>query len=520
MFSLKIYTAEEKVITGSNTTHSMENMAESTSNNANPISNNNIDDNAAVAVEDILRGLNVNGAEELKSSGPTKALKFSWGNPRVEEIKGVMHLYRNVFEPPAALESLPAGRSSLVCVLAVPNYMTYADFCQFTGSFIQNILDMRVVSILMSFDNQKSADDFYKHYNRRPFSSLEAEICHILYTADVQYTGSIEHAATPPTGLTELPTCPVCLERLDQDISGILTTVCNHSFHSSCISKWTDSSCPVCRYCQQEPEKSTCSICSTSENLWICVICGFVGCGRYKSGHAIKHWKETQHCYSLELETQRVWDYVGDNYVHRLIQSKTDGKLVELNTNCRDVGDGCGRCECSYDSGIESALFESKIEAISVEYNNLLTSQLENQRQYYDSLLAETKQQRDAAISEAVEKATTMKLQKLQSKVEKCIKENDFISEVNRNLIANQDLWKKKVAEIEKREELAIKVRDEKIADLEEQVRDLMVYIEAQKTLETCSNSAEIRDGTVLPMSPESTSKMSRRSGKSSRKKR
>lgn len=34
-------------------------------------------------------------------------------------------------------------------------------------------------------------------------------------------------------------------ERLDQDTSGILTTICNHSFHCSCISKWADSSCPV-----------------------------------------------------------------------------------------------------------------------------------------------------------------------------------------------------------------------------------------------------------------------------------
>ncbi|XP_022023039.1 uncharacterized protein LOC110923548 isoform X1 [Helianthus annuus] len=34
-------------------------------------------------------------------------------------------------------------------------------------------------------------------------------------------------------------------ERLDQDMSGILMTMCNHSFHCSCISKWTDSSCPV-----------------------------------------------------------------------------------------------------------------------------------------------------------------------------------------------------------------------------------------------------------------------------------
>ena len=81
---------------------------------------------------------------------------------------------------------------------------------------------------------------------------------------------------------------------------------------------------------------------------------------RYKGGHAIRHWKETQHCYSLELDTQRVWDYVGDNYVHRLIQSKTDGKLVELNSHCVHAHDGC---ECA-ESGVSEALLESKVEAV------------------------------------------------------------------------------------------------------------------------------------------------------------
>lgn len=32
----------------------------------------------------------------------------------------------------------------------------------------------------------------------------------------------------------------------------------------------------------------------------------------------------------LRCALQRVWDYVNDSYVHRLIQSKTDGKLVEV----------------------------------------------------------------------------------------------------------------------------------------------------------------------------------------------
>lgn len=31
----------------------------------------------------------------------------------------------------------------------------------------------------------------------------------------------------------------------------------------------------------------------------------------------------------MQLGNNRVWDYVGDNFVHRLLQNKTDGKLVE-----------------------------------------------------------------------------------------------------------------------------------------------------------------------------------------------
>lgn len=44
----------------------------------------------------------------------------------------------------------------------------------------------------------------------------------------------------------------------------------------------------------------------------------------------IRHFESTQHTYTMDLKRQHVWDYVGDNYVHRLIQNKSDGKLVEL----------------------------------------------------------------------------------------------------------------------------------------------------------------------------------------------
>jgi hypothetical protein len=58
--------------------------------------------------------------------------------------------------------------------------------------------------------------------------------------------------------------------------------VCNHRFHGECLKRWGDTSCPVCRYCMFSSNTSTsrCSTCGTNANLWICLICGHVGCGR------------------------------------------------------------------------------------------------------------------------------------------------------------------------------------------------------------------------------------------------
>ncbi|KAF9589187.1 hypothetical protein IFM89_019696 [Coptis chinensis] len=455
-------------------------------------------------------GTTITTSEDVFQPPLTQAFHFSSGNPRIEEIQGVMHLYSNT------VSTLPVGRKPLVCVLDVPNHMTYADFCQFSGSFLQHILEMRIVrndgvedrySILIRFGDQEFADNFYQHFNGKRFSSLEVEICCILFTVDVQYTGSIERAQTSPASSTEQPTCPVCLERLDQDMGGILTTICNHSFHCSCISKWTDSSCPVCRYCQQQPENSTCFVCKTSENLWICVICGFVGCGRYKEGHAIRHWTETQHCYSLELETQRVWNYVEDNYVHRLIQSKTDGKLVELNSHCVHTSKNCGSCDCNADFGISETLLNSKVEAIVKEYNDLLRSQLESQKVYFESLLLEVKDETENEISKAVQKSVSLKLQKMQAQLQKCVEEKKFLDDINENLMKNQEMWKAKILAIEERERKALQMKDEKIKNMEEQIRDLMAHIETEKIIEQLPASSEIKDGTVLPIPMQSSSK-------------
>ncbi|KAK6795824.1 hypothetical protein RDI58_009279 [Solanum bulbocastanum] len=430
------------------------------------------------------------GDSSTSMSNLTQVFRFSSGNPRIEETRGVMHLFSNDVASYSS-SHLPVERKPLLCVLCVPNHMTYSDFCQFCGSFVQHMLEMRIVrndgmedcySILIRFDEQKAADTFHKHFSGRRFSSLEEETCNVLFAADVHYTGSIEHTQSLPASSTEQPFCPVCLERLDQDTSGILTTICNHSFHCSCISKWTDSSCPVCRYCQQQPGNSTCSICQSPENLWMCVICGFVGCGRYKEAHATRHWKETQHCYALELETRRVWDYAGDNYVHRLIQSKTDGKLVELNHHGHHDSDGCCSCscECGTDPGFSETILNSKVEAIVNEYNDLLTSQLEDQKMYFESLLQEVEEEIERETKEAVEKALCQnpRLMKLKVRLDKCVEEKKFHDDINDNLTRNKEIWEAKILEIEEREKKALIMKDEEISELEEQIATLMESIE------------------------------------------
>lgn len=62
----------------------------------------------------------------------------------------------------------------------------------------------------------------------------------------------------------------------------------------------------------------------------MCLICGNIGCGRYAGAHAYIHFEMTSHTFTKSLGQDLVWDYAGDNFVHRLIQGSIDGKMVEL----------------------------------------------------------------------------------------------------------------------------------------------------------------------------------------------
>lgn len=510
---------------------------------------------------------------------------------------GVIHLFRDFYignpdqRPPDV--SRP-GDDTMVSILAVPTYYTAADLLGFIGDFyVEGLTHLRILKserpnrylILLKFRDAVKAADFQYHYDGKPFNAMEPETCHVVFvktvvleadepaeaaavreqhipfflgdpftsfdgdtdvdstTTDSAVPGSLSESGPQicaGADSVELPTCPVCLERLDHEISGLLTIPCQHTFHCLCLSRWQDDTCPVCRYTndasnhiirrsvrrllqlnvrmqllqiKEEDEAGnahlgtsagateSCMGCLVLENLWVCLICGNVGCSRYApEQHSIKHFVETGHCFAMELATSRVWDYVGDKYVHRLITNGADGKIVEL----------ADKASSSSKSGLKEE---------HSEYAELLLSQLISQREYYELLLSQSGQvgkrlRRGSSFNEG--QSSSKHVAELESRVAELTASLD---KLNNNVVS---AFKKKISMMAVSAKLAAEELMESNAlndglsakvehlmaenarmraqcdDLADQVKDLMFYLEAQEKFK--DQPEDVKEGTIVMM--------------------
>ncbi|KAF1350622.1 hypothetical protein BDV97DRAFT_349985 [Delphinella strobiligena] len=532
----------------------------------------------------------------------TKAVYLP-SEPKTTDVGwGVVHLYRDT-EETAALDAdgytnkhvgeqeksdFNVEDCTTLCILAVPSWMMPSDLLGFVGDQTRDdVSHFRLIRtgrankymVLMKFRSAKKAREWQRLWNGRLFSAMEPENCHVVFIKSVDFLTPTDDTISdpeafpqntndpftlsatqrkkshtpnsltakpraPPTpSLIELPTCPVCLERMDET-TGLLTILCQHVFHCACLEKWRGSGCPVCRYTQSPsftfpyprpseydgnaPVEPICSVCSTTNNLWICLVCGNTGCGRYDDAHAYAHYEDTSHCYAMDINTQHVWDYAGDGYVHRLIQNKPE--LPPSSTSAHTTISTSRHPNAAFKEELrqgEDMVPREKMEAMANEYTFLLTSQLEGQRRYYEEQLERAVDKASSASASAVKaslaaakasediaglkgenKTMLDSVQRLEKALEKSTLRADKFEKVAREMgdrwreekMLNEGLLKRIHVAEDKAKTAADEVAALKAekADLEDMNRDLTIFISSQeKVKELQAQGEEVEMGSV-----------------------
>lgn len=333
----------------------------------------------------------------------------------------------------------------------------------------------------------------------------------------------------------------------------------------------------------------------------MCLICGHVGCSRYVNGHAEHHWNESNHNYALDINNpQRVWDYAEDAYIHRLVLSKTDGKLVEYtaqghrrsrrrrdefinqDTHPKKVieeGHSLSRTHSKTDdtwttpssssintkatadttsssssssinmlspsTSPDSLLFHGhtstrnayvslKLEEFLLEYNYLLSTQLEQQRKQFQGQINHLKEEHKLELlhGEAIKNKKLQEQKNCESKLDtlhklqaEALEKNNKLTEefnilqsqetklksLNQILLQQQEKNRDSLQNITKQFELdqqkLVAEKDAEIAALEEQLQDLMFYLETQSKITKKGLKEQIEKGqaeiTFVPQEEE-----------------
>lgn len=353
------------------------------------------------------------------------------------------------------------------------------------------------------------------------------------FNQNIFFTTNINHQE-----ISELSTCPICLERLDTSASGITSIKTTSWLIDS--ERWNNYKiyCSVCSMInifqkiykannilnfynksQQEMVENNiqkslkCSGCDEHQSLWICLICGVIGCDRYKSGHAVEHFEYTYHRYSIDMTHERIWDYKDDKWVHRVLkivqnddninphshlsQSNTENNSSSNNINNTSNNNDELHSNMIYDykkndmlskilitleennynnneeENLNSKEFLMKIENIICEYNFVLSEQLEQQRVYYENEIQKITEKNEEVLKNKISYITNANDQG-KFFIEKNSQNKKLIKEYGRKLY--QQI--KKIAALQENIKLTEEISSNMCEDIKEiQIKNVFIFL-------------------------------------------
>jgi BRCA1-associated protein len=207
------------------------------------------------------------------------------------------------------------------------------------------------------------------------------------------------------------------------------------------------------------------------------------------TSHASQHYDETLHAYALDTETQHVWDFAGQGYVHRLLQNKEDGKLVEVsdpnNTTSQERSLTPGLSDAQ-----EGEVVHRKLEGFASQYYTLLKSQLEQQRTFYEGRLEEVRREFALKAKHATaekgdfivalkqeKKQLSNRLVSIKRKTQKVTDDIGFLKNMNESLEANKGPLEQRIKEAQREQVASREMLLMHLPALEEKVTSLMLQL-------------------------------------------
>lgn len=380
---------------------------------------------------------------------------------------------------------------------------------------------------------------------------------------------------------SEIPTCAVCLHRIDpfrlgmgkpqnhqlcsQFCPGHVTAgqsgdACrNQEFlrpwlpPSNCIAchvihdRWKNYLSLTTTSLQENHNQKDdlfCKSCAMQETLWICLTCGFVGCGRYSHRHAAQHYDDSSHPYSLELATLRIWDYASGEFVQRgdllecpsvqrgvigIGSEHSSTSLDQAFARSGDHHDAHSTMGQSFQQSVQSLDKESpkKANMIGEEYEALLQSALEDQAQHYEGEITRLRAELTAenADAQAMTKEEAKEIDELKEDVARFRTEIEHLSRQlldaqaqeagyraeSQRLLREQSVAKDlldKIKEETARENMEGQMQ---VDELEQQVADLTANLRMRRQF---SQDGELSNAQIVGTTGTSSTKSTKRGKK------